>query len=106
VDLIEDLAVELTRAVNLVCEAVRQTIDPQFRIEEGIVLLVSGMYMDFSFMTHRLTYLASSGWAPYPGLEAFLEARTTRDFHFGSGRPPEGVYLLGRIGHEPSDGEI
>jgi hypothetical protein len=104
VDLIEDLAVELTRAINAVCEAIRQTIDPQFRIEEGMVLLVSGMYSDLSIHTHRLTYPAGSGSACYPGLESFLSARTTRDLYFGSGRPPEGVYLLGQIGHESSDG--
>ena len=37
--LLEDLAIELTRAANLVCEAVRQTIDPRYRLEEGLVVL-------------------------------------------------------------------
>jgi hypothetical protein len=36
-NLLEDLALELTRAANLLCEAVRQTIDPRYRLEEGLV---------------------------------------------------------------------
>jgi hypothetical protein len=94
-NLLEDLALELTRAANLVCEAVRQTIDSRYRLEEGLVTLESGPYEDFMTRLHRPRYRAEDAWAPYPGLRAFLTAREQRDEHRGSGLPPEGLGLPG-----------
>ncbi len=94
-NLLEDLALEITRAANLVCEAVRQTVDPRYRLEEGLVTLESGPYMDFMTRLHRPRYRAEDGWAPYPGLRAFLTAREHRDEHRGTGQPPDGLTLPG-----------
>jgi hypothetical protein len=94
--LLEDLALELTRAANLVCEAVRQTIDARYRLEEGLVVLESGPYMDFRTRLHRPRYNAIDRWAPYPGLRAFLKVREDRDEHRGLGdRVPDGLQLPG-----------
>jgi hypothetical protein len=95
--LLEDFALELTRAANLVCEAVRQTIDPRYRLEEGLVILESGPYMEVGFTTHlhRPRYSPEDGWSPYPGLRPFLVARKTRDDYRGEGDLPEGLSLPG-----------
>jgi hypothetical protein len=95
--LLEDLALELTRAANLVSEAVRQTIDSRYRLDEGHVTLESGPYMMEGFPTrlHRPRYKASDGWAPYPGLREFLIKRAERDEHSGSGPAPDGLSLPG-----------
>lgn len=93
--LLEDLAIELTRAANLVCEAVRQTIDPRYRLDEGLVILESGPYMDFMTRLHRPRYRPNDGWAPYHGLRDFLIDREHRDEHRGSGAVPAGLQLPG-----------
>lgn len=93
--LLEDLALELTRAANLVCEAVRQTIDPRYRLNDGLVILESGPYMDFTTRLHRPRYASDSGWRPYAGLRQFLVDRESRDEHRGSGSPPDGLSLPG-----------
>lgn len=92
---LEDLALELTRAANLVCEAVRQTIDPRYRLREGIVLLESGPYGDFSMRLHRPRYALAEGWSPFRGLRTFALDRGTRDEHRDSGLPPEPLRLPG-----------
>jgi hypothetical protein len=93
--LLEDLALELTRAANLVCEAVRRTIDPRYRLDEGLVTLESGPYMDFMTRLHRPRYAAADGWSPYPGLRRFVTERSGRDEYRDSGDPPEGLQLPG-----------
>jgi hypothetical protein len=94
---LEDLALELTRAANLICEAVRQTIDPRYRLEEGLVTLESGPYLEVGFPTylHRPRYAPDDGWRPYPGLRPFLLSRATRDEVRGEGGLPEGLSLPG-----------
>ena len=89
VDVVEDLALELTRAANLVCDQVRRTLLPGFRLQEGLVVVTAGPFMDLMYKTYRTRY--ASGTAPagaYPGLEQFLVDRETRDIHFGSGTGP------------------
>ena len=56
VDLVEDLTLELTRAANYVCDRVRESFDPTFRIEEGIVLAQSGPYMVDEWRFQRVQY--------------------------------------------------
>ena len=56
VGLVQDLMVELTRAANLVCERVRETISPRFRWDEGIVLARTGMGPDGKERMLRLFY--------------------------------------------------
>lgn len=84
VGLVQDLMVELTRAVNLVCDEVRQNLLPGFRVAEGLVLLQGGPYSNFEFKTYRLEYNASERTKmPYPGLGEFKTGRFTRSLHFG-----------------------
>jgi hypothetical protein len=83
--LLEDLALELTRAANLVCEAVRRTIDPRYRLDQGLVVLESGPYTNFLTQLHRPQYAPSSGWSPYRGLGDFVSVREQRDEYRGSG---------------------
>ncbi len=86
VALVEDLVVELTRAGNLVCQRVRETVDGQFRVEQGLLLLESGMYEDMSYRRHVVQYAKRElTKAPYPGLEKFMKIREKRDLHFGTG---------------------
>lgn len=94
-NLLEDLALELTRAANLVCEAVRQSIDARYRLEEGVLVLESGPYMDFTTRLHRPMYQHADGWSPYPGLRPFLATREKRDEYRGTGELPEGLRLPG-----------
>lgn len=82
--LMEDYALELTRAANLVCEAVRQTLDPRFRFDEGLLTMESGPYMDdqthLFTRRHRPTYKDPlEEWMPYEGLAEFPTARSSRD---------------------------
>lgn len=93
--LLEDLALELTRAANLFCEAVRRTIDPRYRLEEGLVVLESGPYADLLTRLHRPQYVPEDGWSPYSGLRAFLQVRTRRDEFRGEGDPPAGIRVPG-----------
>jgi len=94
--LVEDLTYELTRAANLVCDTVRQTLDPRYRIDEGVLTLTAGPFMeDLSVRTARPHYAADAGTRPYEGLMAFLEARAGRDIVRGEGGAPEGVRLPG-----------
>ncbi len=91
VALVQDLTLELTRAANHVCDIVRHTIDPTFRISEGALIAQSGPYgEDLSIRRHRVEYTPEelTQEHPYPGLEEFRVARATRDFHFDSGLSP------------------
>ena len=56
VDLVQDLALELTRAANLICDRVRDSIDPSFRVEQGALLLRSGPGMTLGWDTMRPEY--------------------------------------------------
>ncbi|MGH9875490.1 MAG: hypothetical protein ACRD9S_23795 [Pyrinomonadaceae bacterium] len=78
------LILELTRAANLVCDKVRQFIDPTFRLREGIIMVQSGLSGDFSYHFHRPEYRNSErGLYPYEGLHDFKKTRFTRDEYFG-----------------------
>ncbi|MGB3491138.1 MAG: HNH endonuclease [Elainellaceae cyanobacterium] len=86
VDLVEDLTLELTRAGNLLCENIRETIYPNFREEEGKLLITTGLDMSFRWQTYVLEYNQDEKTdRPYPGLKDFLEERSKRDLHFGEG---------------------
>lgn len=86
VALVEDLALELTRAANLVCDIVRDELIPDYRVREGRLLVTSGPYDDMSARTSVVMY--SSGTSPnaaYPGLHRFMIERAERDLNFGEG---------------------
>jgi hypothetical protein len=91
IDLVEDLALELTRAANYICDLVRRHLDPAFRLSEGVLVLDSGPYMDLTFHSFRPEYVGEERKStPYPGLKEFKELRATRDQHIGSGYGPDG----------------
>jgi len=85
--LVEDLALELTRAGNLICERIRQTIYPKFRQQEGKLLIVFGPFMDMSWSTYKVEYKTEEklNRYPYPGLEQFMLDREKRDLNIGKG---------------------
>ncbi len=84
VALVEDLALELTRAANYVCDKVRYLLMRSYRINEGVLLIQSGPHMDLTFKTYRVEYRRDERTEiPYPGLEQFKNIRFNRDIHFG-----------------------
>lgn len=84
VGLVEDLALELTRAANYVCDNVRKVLLSSYRIREGALLIDGGPYMDMSFKTYRVEYSGAERTdLPYPGLETFRTVRFDRDLSFG-----------------------
>jgi hypothetical protein len=83
VDLVEDLVLELTRAANYICDVVRARLDPTFRLQEGAAVVTYGPTMLLEFTTVRPEYRPDERTElPYPGLDAFDEARLGRDFCF------------------------
>jgi hypothetical protein len=93
--LVEDLTYELTRAANLICDLVRKNLDARYRVDEGVVTIESGPYMDFRMKVHRPHYAEGSGPTPYRGLRDFLTDRADRDEYRDEGGPPEGLRLPG-----------
>ncbi|OHD54107.1 MAG: hypothetical protein A2Y33_10350 [Spirochaetes bacterium GWF1_51_8] len=88
VDLVEDLALELTRAGNFLSDQVRKYLNPFFRIKEGLLLITSGPNMDkyLSIITHRVEYSEKDiKDGLYKSLEDFMINRVNRDLHFGEG---------------------
>ena len=86
VDLVEDLMLELTRGANYVCDKVRATISPSYRLAEGVLLVFSGPHQDLLLHTLRVEYVAAERIdRPYPGLREYMTLRSSRDVHFGSG---------------------
>jgi hypothetical protein len=87
VELVQDLALELTRAGNLVCDQVRTHVLASYRLVDGRLSIESGPYEDLTWKEFVVEYNGDERAAvpPYPGLEAFLIGRVRRDMHFGQG---------------------
>lgn len=86
VDLITDLTLELTRATNYIFDKVREYLLPNFRIEEGVLLITIGPFYGFSYKSYRTEYRQLERVAmPYPGLKKFMEIRESRDLNWGQG---------------------
>ena len=86
VDLVTDLVLELTRAINYLFDKIRSSILPNFRIKEGLLLVQIGPLMDFSWKTYRVEYKQDERTDfPYPGLRNFMEKRSERDVSWGIG---------------------
>lgn len=86
VDLIHDLVFELTRAAEHIVDRVRLFIDPLFRVEEGrLVVERQGAGFYFAGWRPHYSHEEASQDQPYPGIRDFLDARGTRDVHFGEG---------------------
>jgi hypothetical protein len=77
-DLVVDLALELTRAANYLCEQARKAVDARFRLAEGALLMIfSGGGEDLM----RPEYSQEETGDLYPGLEEFATLRFSRDLH-------------------------
>lgn len=84
VSLVGDLVLELTRAANFVCDAVRTELMRSYRLNEGVLLIQSGPDMSFMLNTYRVEYRGQERTpCPYPGLDEFKRARFQRDVYFG-----------------------
>ena len=95
VDLVQDLILELTRAANYICDNVRKFILPEFRLEEGKLLVTYGPCNDFTFKTICPEYKDNERILMiYPGLDEFKIIRVNRDFGFGIGISPEDPKFL------------
>ncbi|NTX15488.1 hypothetical protein HUA76_32430 [Myxococcus sp. CA056] len=89
VDLVEDLLIEMTRAANYVCDKIRESIEPTYRVKEGALLITRGPYNDLSIRHMRPEYRDNERVPqPYPGLKQFLSIRSTRDIVIGRGTEP------------------
>jgi len=96
VALVQDLMLELTRAGNYLLDNVRQNLVRNYRLQEGMILVESGPYMDFTYHTIRVEYHGAERTAfPYPGLIKFKSIRQDRDRHFGLGINVEESKALG-----------
>jgi hypothetical protein len=82
VALVENLAFELTRAANLVCDKVREALDPRFRLEEGALLITTGMNSELTYNVCRPEYREEERDipTPYPGIKRFARVGPKRDF--------------------------
>lgn len=91
VDIVSDLMLELTRAANLVCDFVRRDISHAFRLKEGNLIVQRGPDMNLCFSEFVVRYSSDQAGQkmPYPGLPAFYEARSDRDWTIGKGTPPK-----------------
>jgi hypothetical protein len=86
VALVDDLFLELTRAVNYIGDQVRHFISRLFRLQEGLVLVETGTCEDLSIRRYRVEYHGTERVLyPYPGLDQFKRVRKTRDVFFGAG---------------------
>lgn len=82
--LVMDLMAELTRAVNYVCDRVRQFVSPTYRLKEGLVLMLGGPFENGADRTFRIQYRGEERVSvPYPGLAKFVSERAKRDYCFG-----------------------
>ena len=95
VDLVCDLFFELTRAANYICDRVRENIFPDYRLEEG-VLLIERNSVGFQLETirARVEYRGEERTDhPYPGLEEFKKTRYTRDYAIDPEYPTHADFL-------------
>jgi hypothetical protein len=84
VALLEDLFLELTRAANYICDAIRESLFEGFRIEEGALLITRGDLLGSN--TYRVEYRGiERELFPYKGLRDFMKVREERDLSIGSG---------------------
>lgn len=85
VGLVQDLMLELTRAANLICDRVRETISRTYRLAKGRLIVQSGPFFDFSFKEFVVTYSNQEKRRriPYEGLSDFETKRSKRDYVIG-----------------------
>ncbi|MCT6930520.1 MAG: hypothetical protein M3Z89_20935 [Lysinibacillus fusiformis] len=96
VDLVMDLTAELTRAANYICDQVRRYLLSDFRLKEGLLVITTGPFMDFSYSTLRVRYTGDQRTGiPYSNLNRFKIERQNRDHYFGAGANVEESLKLG-----------
>jgi hypothetical protein len=80
VELLEDLALEATRYANYIADLVRNELDPDFRAEQG-ALLVRVVYGFFQVGLLKPEFRPQDleNGQPYKGIRAFEDDRTSRD---------------------------
>jgi hypothetical protein len=80
--LVCDLFFELTRAANYVCDHVRETIFPGYRLQQGALLIERhNVGYELKTINFRCEYRGEERTElPYPGLKAFKDTRYTRDY--------------------------
>ena len=89
VGLVQDLMLELTRAANYICDAVRYFIDPTYRTLKGKIVVRQEWVMDennnlFDYMSYLPEYKDQERTLhPYPGLEQFKVDSESRDICLG-----------------------
>ncbi len=89
VDLVEDLALELTRAANLLCDQIRADILHSYHLAEGRLIVRNADLM----RSEILKPVYASGTSPstaYQGLEWFMMARESQEISMGHGTMPDG----------------
>jgi hypothetical protein len=86
--LVEDLVLELTRAVNHICSMVRRYIDTAFRLKEGLTIVEIGPFMNFEYRQYKPQYTNENLEKDflYKNLEIFKEDRINRDYSRSIGR--------------------
>ena len=83
VNLVNDLFFELTRAANLVCDRVRESVFDGYRLVEGALLIERHMVgFEMKTVRVRVEYRGDErSEMPYPGLKEFKNVRySTRDY--------------------------
>jgi hypothetical protein len=85
---VEDLALELTRAANRVCDEVRANLDPTFMLEEGRLMIQEGPGMDMKWTKYVVEHEPGE---KYSGLDIFKDERKKRIRHFAESEetPPQ-----------------
>lgn len=83
--LIEDLALEMTRAANYLFDLVRFYLLPSFRINEGVLLVSIGPFSDLRWETIRTEYKPEEKEELYSGLKKFMEIRKNRNYNRDEG---------------------
>jgi hypothetical protein len=82
--LLDDLCFELTRAANHILKTVRADLLPQFREEEGLLLVQRGPNMQFQWTTYVPQYTSEDlqNDPIYPGLSKFFDVLAEREIYF------------------------
>lgn len=83
--LLEDLLIEVTRAINYVLTTIRTEINPNFFIDNGLLIIEIGPFLDLSTHIVRPEYTDENTSELYPGLRKFMENRNNRNYVRGSG---------------------
>jgi hypothetical protein len=93
--LLDDLCFELTRAANYILQIVRADLLPQFREEDGLLMVQRGPNMQFQWTTYVPQYTSEDLEIDpiYPGLVEFFDALGSREIRFSESpkKAPDGV---------------